>query len=133
MEDSYKLVLLIDDDDIDNIIHNMVIDAIGFAEKTIIYKTVEDAIKYLKKARNGEAEIPEIILLDLIMPLESGFVFLDEFETFPESFKLNTKIVVITHSIDEREQEKTKMNKNVSYFIDKPLTVEKLELLAVTI
>jgi CheY-like chemotaxis protein len=67
------------------------------------------------------------------MPVENGFVFLDEFEKLPDSIKMNTKIVVITHSIDERDQVKSLTNKNVSYFIDKPLTIEKLELLAETI
>jgi response regulator of citrate/malate metabolism len=133
MESTHKLVLLIDDDDIDNIIHKMVINATKFAENIIIYKSVDDAISYLKLASQGKAKIPEIILLDLIMPLESGFNFLDEFEKFPDSLKRNTKIIVITHSIDEKEQMKSRSNKNVSFLIDKPLTIEKLELLSVTL
>src|ERR1035438_3935139 len=107
MEDTYDLVLLIDDNEIDNIIHQMVMDRIGFANNTITYQSVEDAIKYLKKSGKGKKKIPEIILLDLIMPVENGFVFLDEFEKLPDSIKMNTKIVVITHSIDERDQVKS--------------------------
>src|ERR1017187_2700220 len=119
MKDTYKLVLLIDDDDIDNIIHKMGINSIGFAENTIIYKTVEDAINYLKKSAKGVEKITEMILLDLIMPLANGFEFLTQFETLPESIKKKTKIVVITHSIDEEDEMKSRENKNVSYFIDK--------------
>lgn len=129
MKDTYKSVLIIEDDEIDIVIYEMVIKSIGFAENIIIRKTVEGAMNYLKKAGKGEEEIPEIILLDLFMPLESGFEFLTQFETLPDSIKKNSKIAVITHSSDENDEMKSRENKNVSYFIDKPLTMENLNIL----
>ena len=130
MEKNYNTVLLIDDDDIDNIIHKMVINEVNFAENIITCKTSEDAIIYLQQAKRGEKKIPDLILLDIIMPVEDGFVFLDEYEKLPDSIKNNIKIIVITHSIDDRDKIKSQNNKYVTHFIDKPLTVEKLELLS---
>lgn len=133
MEYKYKTVLLIDDDDIDNILHKMVINSINFADKLIVCKSGEEAINYLQKAIKGEEKTPEMIFLDLRMPMENGFVFLKDYEMLPESLKNNIKIVVVTHSMDEKDLLQSQNNKYVSYFIDKPLTIEKLEELVETI
>jgi|ERR1035437_5521471 response regulator of citrate/malate metabolism len=130
MQDIHKTVLIVEDDEIDAIIHEMVINSIRFADNIIKYQSCGDAIGYLRSAAKGLVIVPELILLDLIMPLENGFEFLKEFELLPDELKNKTKIVVVTHSIDERDLLKSRENKNVSYLIEKPLTVEKLELMA---
>jgi hypothetical protein len=61
------------------------------------------------------------------MPIVDGFVFLFEFEMFPESVKNKCKIAILSSSDNKRDIEKIVDNDYVIKFITKPLSNEALE------
>src|SRR5438874_13607589 len=94
----YKSALLIDDNEIDNFINERMITSSGFAEKVIVRNSSDNALQFLKEKEHDENALPEIIFLDLNMPVKDGFVFLNDFETLFDTVKQKCKIVVLSSS-----------------------------------
>lgn len=116
-------ILLIDDDKVTNYLHSIVIKDMGVSNRIEIKQNGKDGLKFLAEC-NQAGNMPEIILVDLKMPVMDGFEFVDSYRKmgFPED---NTKIVMLTTSSNPKDIEKMK-EKGINDFFDKPLTEEKL-------
>ena len=82
---TYKFdrVLLIDDNDIDNFINERMITTNFFSNQVIVKNSGESALQYLRENAENDNNLPQIIFLDLNMPMMDGFTFLNEFENLP--------------------------------------------------
>jgi CheY-like chemotaxis protein len=121
----FKLIFLIDDNQVDNFINEYVLVKADLAESIIVKTSAIDALEYLKTATNA---FPDIIFLDIRMPIMDGFGFLKEFETLPEEKKKSVKIFLLSSSKDYFDIEKAENNARITKFIQKPLDVSQLEL-----
>jgi CheY-like chemotaxis protein len=121
----FKLVLLIDDDPIINYINKRLMEIHGLAENIVSFVSSPQALEFLKKS----VVYPEVIFLDISMPVMDGFDFMNEFEAFPDSIKSRTKIVVLSSTEDPEELEKINQNKRFYLFLSKPLNLEQLKLI----
>jgi len=124
---SVNLVLLVDDNDTDNFISKRIIEITKFAEKVIVKNSGKSALEYLESVQNENAELPDVIFLDINMPIVDGFVFLFEFETFPDHIKQKCKIIILSSSNNKRDIAKIVDNEYVIKFITKPLTEKALQ------
>ncbi|MFC5271192.1 response regulator [Adhaeribacter terreus] len=121
-------LLLIDDDDISLMICEIVIKQEKFASEVLKARNGQEGINYLKSLDSGQTDNkkPDLILLDLNMPVMNGWEFLEEFsgeleEKFPEM-----KVCILTSSVDPFDFSHSKIYDNVIGFISKPLTIEAL-------
>ena len=121
-----KSVLLIDDDEIDNIINTKIIKLNEFADVIIVKQSTEDALEYLFNEFNTNNKVPDLIFLDIRMPLMDGFDFLKAFNNLDENIKNKTKIIMLTSSIDNGDFSHAKGDKNIFQIIKKPLSFESL-------
>jgi CheY-like chemotaxis protein len=119
----YKTCLLIDDNYIDNFVTRKILESGNFADNIIVKQSPHDAISAL---RDGSIQ-PDVIFLDIRMPLMSGFEFLEEFEKIEMVNKASVKIFMLSSSLDPADMRKSADNKYIAQFVHKPLTQETLE------
>lgn len=118
--------MLIDDDETDQMINELLITASNFADKRIIKFSSSSALNFLKFEAIANNQIPDLIFLDVRMPLADGFEFLEEYKNLPNLIIDKTKVVMLTSSIDGYDVSRANENKFVKCLINKPLTLEKL-------
>lgn len=126
------LVMLVDDNDTDNFISKRIIEITGFAGRVEAKNSGKIALDYLRENQDKAGNIPDVIFLDINMPVVDGFVFLYEFDKFPELVKNKTKIIILSSSDNKRDIDKIVNNNHVINFITKPLTDSALEEVSLT-
>ena len=125
----YSKVLLIDDNSIDNFVNKKLIEMTGFASDVEVYESAVDALNNLKTRK--KEEFPDVIFLDIMMPVMDGFAFLEEYNKLGQDHREKCKIIMLSTS--ESFQDLNKANKNplVQKFLNKPLTEPVLEAINV--
>ncbi|MFV9551951.1 response regulator [Algibacter sp. PT7-4] len=119
------IACIIDDDPIFVFGLKRMMKLANFCESFMIFKNGEEAINKLTPILNSGEDIPNVILLDLNMPIMDGWQFLDEFIKI-ESHRLIT-IYIVTSSIDPQDKNRVKKYESVSNFIVKPITIDLLK------
>ena len=118
---------IIDDDPIFIYGTKRIMKEIGFYEKLIVYHNGQEALDGLSKISSLGQKIPEVIFLDLNMPIMNGWEFLDEITKLPSNRFEKTYIYIISSSVDTRDLERVKNYKVVNNYILKPITPNDLE------
>ncbi|WP_246070140.1 response regulator [Mangrovivirga cuniculi] len=126
-EKSIDLVMLVDDNDTDNFISKRIIEITGFAKNVEIKNSGKSALEYIEQNKDNPEKLPNIIFLDINMPIVDGFVFLYEFEKFAEIVKDKCKVIILSSSDNKRDIDKIVNNDHVIKFITKPLTENALQ------
>ena len=121
------LVLLVDDNDTDNFISKRIIEITKFARRVEVKSSGKSALDYLKQHQCEPENIPNLIFLDINMPIVDGFVFLYEFEKFNELVRSKCKVIILSSSDNKRDIDKIVNNNHVIKFITKPLTEVALD------
>jgi CheY-like chemotaxis protein len=121
-------ILLIDDDKINNFLNRSVIEKHCGNECVVSeFMNPEEAFDFLKACSlTNHENCPDVIFLDINMPEMSGFEFLEKMEA--ENVRLsNTKIFILSSSLDPNDIERSKSFLSVTDFISKPLDKAKIE------
>jgi len=126
----YFAVMLIDDSEIDNLINQKMIQAANISEHIYVHSGAKSAIEFLKNIEKlpkvANQILPEVIFLDIDMPLMDGFQFLDLFDKLNDATKKKCKIIMLTSSINPSDISKSKNYMYVKKYINKPLTQRNL-------
>jgi len=125
-ESKVALVMLVDDNDTDNFLSKKMMEHVGFADTIIIKNTGKSALEYLIENQSDLSRIPDILFLDINMPIVDGFVFLFEYENFCPAIHEKTKVVILSSSNNRRDINRFLNNKFVRQFVSKPLTEKAL-------
>jgi CheY-like chemotaxis protein len=120
----FKHVMLIDDNPIDNLVNQQLIQSGQYSEKVTVSDDPAKALEVLKGL--DESELPDLILLDIIMPGMDGFEFLERFAELPEVIRSVCKVVMLSTSDSFHHLNQANKNRYVRSFINKPLTPEKI-------
>jgi CheY-like chemotaxis protein len=117
-------IMLIDDDPAFNFLNEEIIRYSRFTERVSTFISPSAALATLRESKENW---PEIILLDINMPLMTGWEFLEAFEAMPEAAFNRCKIFMLSSSSNPADVEKSKTFKSVYNFYEKPLTAEILQ------
>lgn len=121
-----KNMTLIDDDDIFVFLTKKAIENTSLVELIRVFGNGLDAINFLIEHCEDLEALPEIILLDLSMPIMDGWQFLDQFTKLAPKIDKKITIYICSSSISPSDVELAKKNNLVSDYIIKPITKDKL-------
>jgi CheY-like chemotaxis protein len=123
----FDKVLIIDDSEVDRFIAKYFIQAYNFSNQVVEFGLAPHAIEYLENPPENLHEQNVLILLDIQMPLMTGFEFLERMRDFLQETRENFSVMILTSSFDIYDQRKAEENPFVKRYIVKPLNESRLE------
>lgn len=124
-------LLVIDDDEINIFIIKKIVDKTGYDVNTVSKNNGQVAIDYINSVLDNDESFPDIILIDINMPILNGWDFIEAYEKLSIPSKVD--VYMLSSSVYENDIERAKSYRSVKGFISKPLSIERLsELLKLT-
>lgn len=117
-------LLIIDDDDINIFIMSKMIKKTGYNVSMVSELNGQLGIDYLSQLIDQEQNLPNLILVDINMPVLNGWDFLDSFEKL--KIKKDVDMYLLSSSVYDNDMEKAKTYKTVKGFISKPISIDQL-------
>lgn len=121
-----KNIYLIDDDKLFIFLTKKTIQSTTFAVNVKEFGDGQEAIDYLEDIGGNPELLPDMIFLDLSMPVMDGWDFINEFTKLAAGFKNKPKLYIFSSSISPHDIERAKQYDVVADFLIKPLSKEKI-------
>ncbi|MBI1183028.1 response regulator [bacterium] len=119
-----KTACIIDDDDIFRFIMKKHIVNQDLAENIISFENGEEAIKYLIENAHDSEKLPDVMFLDINMPIMDGWDFITAFNEVKRMIAKDPTIFMISSSVDDRDISRAKDSEVISEYVTKPLDKE---------
>jgi CheY-like chemotaxis protein len=119
-------VLLIDDDTIYQFVSCKTLESTGYISKIKVCSNGQEAYKFLEANMRNTDELPDVILLDVNMPVMNGWQFLDAFKYLKPNLSREVQVFIVTSSMNDQDKEYSKRYSCVQDYIVKPLAKDKI-------
>lgn len=119
--------IAIDDDPVNNVICKLTIEMVATKPEVVTFTEGTRCLEYIQSTYTMNNDRTDtILLLDLNMPVMSGWEFLELFDHLADEVKKVFKIYILSSSVDPRDKQRSYANKNVSAFMVKPLVKDNV-------
>lgn len=127
MEKKFKNILLIDDDSSSNFFHTRLLTKkTDFTENVMTALDGKEGLELLKNVKANGGETPDVIFLDINMPVMDGWEFLQEYEKLDSEFKAKTVVIMLTSSLNPDDRDKALSYGDVDAMYNKLLDIDIL-------
>lgn len=126
-----KRILLIDDSEATNYMNQYFFEKLDACDRIDVATNGQEGLDYLMsiKEENWDTEMPDLILLDIKMPVLDGFGFLEQYEKLPSDMRKSVITVLLTTSMSQSDRDRAKEYESVNSFLNKPLTIGHVKTL----
>lgn len=121
-----NIACVIDDDPIFVYGVKKVMEILDFCKSVMVFRDGQEALDNLSPIINSDETVPDVIILDLNMPILDGWQFLEEFIKIPCKKKIT--LYIASSSVDPQDTLRAKQYEIVSDYIVKPISLDKLKL-----
>lgn len=122
--ENIDLVYVVDDDPLYIFSMKKVLKLTEFCDDAKFFKNGQEALDELVPQLE-EGNLPDVMFLDISMPLMNGWELLDQLVKYPKSKEI--KIFIVSSSIDPYDTGKSSSYDIVTDYIYKPITIEKMK------
>ncbi len=113
--------MLVDDDETTNYLNKRLLTRMEIADHIEVVTNGEEALTFLNTAITQGQPLPDLMFLDIKMPVMDGFEFLDQYHQLPENYQKCILVMMLTSSASFYDLEKLKKYNAVEQHISKPL------------
>lgn len=124
--DRIKNLALVDDDDIFAFLTKMTIEDSNLVDMVKVFRNGKEAIDFLSENSDDPMQLPEVILLDLSMPVMDGWQFLEEYVNIKPRIGKKIVIYIVSSSISPGDVVRAQNISEVTDYLIKPITKEHL-------
>lgn len=122
----FQSILIVEDNPIDAYVTKHLLEKADIADKVVHVVNGHEGILYIEQKKNP---FPDVILLDIRMPVMDGFCFLDRLGISPHPQRKNRCIFMLTSSNCDEDITRAKTYANVVDYLHKPFKQEYIDLL----
>jgi CheY-like chemotaxis protein len=119
------VVAVIDDDSVYQFTASRTLQATQLTNKVLQFHNGSEALLFLRNGANGAQPLPDIIFLDINMPITDGWAFLEEFHELKSRLSKEIKIYMVSSSIDPRDRSRAHAYPEVTDYMEKPISMSK--------
>jgi CheY-like chemotaxis protein len=128
-----KRILLVDDDNTTNFLNQLIIGEMNITGDVIVKENGQEALKFIKEQcfvgdSLNQGACPDLILLDINMPVMNGFEFLEALKKLDQDIIIHSKVVMLSSSNNGQDMSNAQ-RLGVKGYLNKPLTEEKVNTL----
>jgi len=121
------IISIVDDDEIYQFTASRTIKAVESTCEVLIFSDGERAINFLKDTSERPEQLPDIIFLDINMPIMDGWQFLEAYIKLKPKIGKKITIYMVSSSVDPADTERAKYISELSDYIVKPITPEQFK------
>lgn len=118
-------LLVIDDDDINIFIIKKIVEKADLNINMVSKGNGQQAIEYIKESIANPEQFPNLMLIDINMPIMNGWEFIEAYQML--NVEQSVDMYILSSSVYENDIEKTKSYNLVKGFISKPLSIDRLK------
>ena len=120
-------ICIVDNDEVYKFLVKKILEIKELANSVLMFSDGEEVYNYIKQNKGKPDLLPDIILLDINMPIMDGFLFMEEYIKLKHEINKDIAIYLVTSSIDPIDLKRSKKYTDIKDFITKPISVEVLE------
>jgi CheY-like chemotaxis protein len=119
-------IILVDDEHITNFVNKRIIELAELCSDVTSFVLAKECLNYIKDNFEKGIRLPDYIFVDINMPEMTGWGFIEEYSKLDDAIKKQIKVYLLSSSQNEDDLIKASSNPNISGFLGKPLTEQKL-------